>query len=170
MILWFIILLIFIVIIGLFHFLITNKNRIAESFETLKTVLALKSGYLQDLRSYLTIAKNGNPESPENILETLDTPATRISSLQALESLDRDLSEKLLDIQETIERNPETITDNRFYQRQKEQEKVEEKLAVAIRAYNDTVYEYNNTMEIFPTSIIAGIINYQTEKPFESRE
>ena len=52
---------------------------------------------------------------------------------------------------------------------QEELSATENKIAFARQAYNDSVMEYNTQREVFPTSVIAGMFNFQEANLFENR-
>ena len=41
------------------------------------------------------------------------------------------------------------------------------KVAFARQAYNDAVMSYNNNRETFPSSVVAGMFNFQAAQPLE---
>ena len=53
-------------------------------------------------------------------------------------------------------------------QLQNELKDVENKIASARQFYNDTVLQYNNKIEMFPSNIIAGMFNFKRETFFEA--
>ena len=40
-------------------------------------------------------------------------------------------------------------------------------MAFARQAYNDSVMSYNNAREVFPSSIVAGMFNFQPASPLD---
>ena len=47
---------------------------------------------------------------------------------------------------------------------------IEEQLSAARRTYNASVTAYNNTVEMFPSSIIAGMMNFDRKDILEVTE
>ncbi len=47
---------------------------------------------------------------------------------------------------------------------------IEEQISAARRAYNAAVTDYNNAVEMFPTNIMAGAMNYKRKQVFEIPE
>jgi len=47
---------------------------------------------------------------------------------------------------------------------------VESQISAARRAYNAAVTDFNNGVQMFPSSIIAGMMKLQTKKVFEIPE
>ena len=50
---------------------------------------------------------------------------------------------------------------------QEELTSTENKVAFARQAYNDSVMSYNNTREVFPNSIVAGMFNFAPAAPLD---
>jgi LemA protein len=46
----------------------------------------------------------------------------------------------------------------------------EDKIAYARQFYNDVVTTYNTIREVFPSSIIAGMFNFQEAQLYEAEE
>jgi len=66
-----------------------------------------------------------------------------------------------------VENYPELKASENFLQLQASLNEVEEQISAARRAYNTTVMEYNNALEMIPTNIIAAMMRYQKKTFFE---
>ncbi len=64
-----------------------------------------------------------------------------------------------------VEAYPDLKSDTSMLQAQKTYNEVEEQIAAARRFYNSAVNDLNNAVQIFPGSVIAGMINI-SEMPF----
>ncbi len=53
-----------------------------------------------------------------------------------------------------------------FMQLQRTLTEVEEQISAARRAYNAAVTDYNNAVEMFPTKVMAQLMNYKTKRVF----
>jgi len=60
---------------------------------------------------------------------------------------------------------PELKANVNFMHLQEELSKTEDKIGYARQFYNDTVMEYNNAVQMFPTSIVASMFGFK-EEPF----
>ena len=54
-----------------------------------------------------------------------------------------------------------------FLQLQRSLNEIEEQLSAARRAFNAAVTDFNNTVEMFPTNIVAGMMGQRRRKLFE---
>ena len=69
-----------------------------------------------------------------------------------------------------VEAYPELKANENFNQLQRTLNEIEEQLSSARRAYNAAVTDFNNTVEMFPTNIVAGMMNQKRRKLFEITE
>jgi len=69
-----------------------------------------------------------------------------------------------------VENYPELKANQNFLLLQEELSGIESKIAYARQFYNDTILAYNNARQVFPSSIIAGMFNFQLKDYFEIEE
>ncbi|NLV90721.1 MAG: LemA family protein, partial [Tenericutes bacterium] len=65
---------------------------------------------------------------------------------------------------------PELKADQNFLQLQVDLKDTEEKIAYARQFYNDSVLNYKNKLEMFPSNIIANMFKFTEMKFFEANE
>jgi LemA protein len=65
---------------------------------------------------------------------------------------------------------PQLRATENFQQLQAALSDVESNIAVARQVYNDTVLSYENALETFPTSVIAGMFNFRPREYFQTEE
>lgn len=65
---------------------------------------------------------------------------------------------------------PDLKANTNFMNLQEELKNTEDKIAYARQFYNDAVLSYKNKIEMFPSSIIAGMCNFKPEPFFEVAE
>lgn len=66
------------------------------------------------------------------------------------------------------ENYPDLKASANFLHLQRTLNELEEQLAAARRTYNATVTDYNNAIQVFPSSIIAGMFNFKAEQVLET--
>ena len=99
--------------------------------------------------------------SPENLTA---------ESLQEYQQAQNQLSQalgRLLLIQENY---PELKANQNFLALQEELTSTENKISFARQYYNDSVLQYNNKTQMFPTNIIAGMFGFKQGEFFEVTE
>jgi len=65
---------------------------------------------------------------------------------------------------------PQLRATENFQQLQGELADTEQKIAVARQIYNDTVLSYDNSLESFPSNVVAGMFNFEPRQYFEIEE
>ena len=69
-----------------------------------------------------------------------------------------------------VENYPDLKANQNFLQLQGSMNEIEEQISAARRAYNATVTAYNNAIEMFPTNMMASMMNYKRKNVFEIPE
>jgi LemA protein len=80
------------------------------------------------------------------------------------------IGQKLSDIFVAVENYPDLKASCNFLQLQGTLNEVEEQLAASRRAFNAAVTTYNNSVEVFPSNIVAALMNYGRRTLFEIPE
>ena len=62
---------------------------------------------------------------------------------------------------------PDLKANQNFLDLQADLKDTENKIAAARQFYNDTVLNYNNRVELFPSNLIAGLFHFKKESFFE---
>jgi len=78
------------------------------------------------------------------------------------------LTQKLGNIMVAAENYPDLKASQGFMQLQTTWKDLEDQIAAARLAYNASVTSYNNAVEMFPTNLIATMIDYKTKPLFET--
>ncbi|MDP6943451.1 MAG: LemA family protein [Myxococcota bacterium] len=69
-----------------------------------------------------------------------------------------------------VESYPELKANENFQQLQRTLNEVEEQLSAARRSFNASVTTYNDAVEMFPSSVVAGMMNFGRRELFEIPE
>lgn len=85
-------------------------------------------------------------------------------------NLNNKISKAMSGIMVAVENYPDLKANTNFLQLQGTLNEIEEQISAARRAYNSSVTDYNNAIEMFPTNIVASIMNYKLKKLFEISE
>jgi len=65
-----------------------------------------------------------------------------------------------------VERYPELKANQNFLALQEELTGTENRISFSRQAYNDSVLQYNNKTQQFPTNVVAGMFNFKKEQEF----
>ena len=70
-------------------------------------------------------------------------------------------------VRATVENYPQLKASDNFLHLQRTLNELEEQISAARRAYNASVTDYNNAVQMFPTNIIAGMFNFKEMTLFQ---
>ena len=136
------------------HDLIPNLVEVAKSYmkherETLEAVVAARAGAVGAQAA--AAAKPGDPAAKQN--------------LGASETI---LTQTLGRLFAVAEAYPDLKANQNMMQLSEELTSTENRVAFARQAYNDSVMAYNNKREVFPASVIAGMMGFGPAALFET--
>ena len=147
--------------------LIKKKNKALEAFSSVDVQLKKRYDLLPNI---ISVAK-GYMAYEKNIFEEITRLRSQFQQIMNSEHniskklmLNSELSNKLSGLFLTFENYPELKADKTMIVLMQTFSEVEEHIAAARRFYNSAVNELNNAVQIFPSSIVAFLINI---KPFE---
>lgn len=151
----------------MYNSLVAKKNQVENIFASVDTVL--KKRY--DLIPNLVATVSKYMEHEKSLLEEvtkLRSEATKpnISDMHKI-ALDAKISSALGSIMVAVENYPELKANENVMHLQHTLHEVEEQISAARRAYNQAVTDYNNAIEMLPTSFMASLINYRKKQVFE---
>ena len=154
----------------MYNSLINKKNQVENAFGGMDA--QLKKRY--DLIPNLVKSVKGYMEHEAKSLRDITTLRTKalcgnISDDDKV-ALDNALTSKLGGIMVAVENYPDLKASENFNQLQRSLNEVEEQISASRRAYNATITSYNNSVEMFPTNLLAGMLNMQRKNVFEIPE
>lgn len=152
---------------------IQKKNKVKESFSAID--VQLKKRY--DLIPNILTMANKFMEHERGLFEKvteLRTQAMTLSSdmknINKKLELDSQIKDLMGQIMVAVENYPQLKSDQTMITAMQTYNEVEEHIAAARRFYNSAVLELNNAVEIFPTSIIAGMVGATKQEFFKTEE
>jgi len=160
----------FIIVTVLYNSLIMKKNDVENAFASIDVML--KRRY--DLIPALVDAVKGYMDHERKLL-------TEISALRAKAVaggisnderviVENNIRKALSDIMVAVENYPDLKASQNFLKLQGSINEAEEQLSASRRAFNAAVTIFNNSVEVFPSNIMASIINFRRRTLFEVPE
>lgn len=169
-----IVVVVIIVIIGLYILSLYNKlvrltNKIEEAFSTMDVYLKKRWDLIPNL---LETTKGYMKHEKEVLTELTDLRKKGYDKLSNEEKIQTNekMSIGLEKLMAVAENYPDLKANTNFQQLSSNLTKVEEDIANARKYYNGTVRTYNDTVEMFPSNIIAKKFGYTTKEMFEVDE
>ena len=159
-----------IIIFLMYNSLIAKKNQVENAFAS--TDVMLKKRY--DLIPNLVSSVKQYMQHEANLLTQVTELRAKamsggLSSDQAVD-LNNKITQALGGIMVAVENYPELKANENFMQLQRSLNEIEEQISAARRAFNASVTSFNNSVEMFPTNIMANMMGYSRRQLFEIPE
>ena len=127
-----------------------------KRFDLLPNLIKMVKRYMQHEAGVLTEVTNMRTKAisgPMNENQAVD--------------LDRMATQAIGRIMVAVENYPDLKASQNFLDLQGALNELEEQISAARRAYNASVLDYNNALEMFPSNIMAGLMRYRKKVFFE---
>ena len=158
--------------IGMYNRLVNERNRVRNAFAQIDVQLTRRydlipnlveavKGYMKHERETLeaVIAARNTAVSDLNAAKADPSNAAAIQQLGKSEGALGSVLGRLFALSEAY---PDLKANENMMQFQEELTSTENKVAFARQAFNDSVMGYNNSVQNFPNSVIAGVFNFQS--------
>lgn len=152
--------------IGVYNSLIRLKNRVKEAWSDID--VQLKRRY--DLIPNLVETVKGYAKHEEGVFTKVTearSQAMQAEGPEAKAKAENMLSDTLKSLFAVAENYPDLKASTNFAKLQDEISDTENKIQAARRFYNGQVRDFNTKIEMFPTNMIAGMLNFKAWEYFE---
>ena len=164
-------------IVFIYNRLVSLRNQFKNGFAQIDVQLQRRHDLIPNLvesaKAYLSHERNTLTEVMEarnNAVsaqkDAAGDPADG-GKIQRLGSAENMLSKALANFYAVAENYPELKANETIQQLMEELSSTENRVSFARQAYNDSVTTYNNKREMFPSNIIAGMMNFVPATLFE---
>jgi LemA protein len=148
--------------IALYNTLIARKNEVKNSFATIDAMLKQRFDLIPNIVATVKESAKFESSTLEKVI-AMRGQMTSGMSTQQLQKIDQESSNALRGFMIQVEAYPDLKSSQNFAQLQNALHEVEEQLAAARRTYNAAVTNYNNALEMFPTSMLASMMALKPE-------
>jgi LemA protein len=159
--------------IGIYNSLIGKKNQVTNAFSAIDVMLKKRYDLIPNLVETIKQYMQYESETLTKITQMRTQAGASISDDEKIQ-LDQQLNTAVRGVMVNVENYPDLKTNTNFLNLQSTWTESEEQIAAARRTYNSAVTTYNNAVMMFPSSIFAGMLGYQTmpvlETPAEERK
>ena len=164
-------------IVGIYNRLVTSRNGYKNAFaqidvqltrrhDLIPNLVDIAKGYLAHERNTLEAvitARNAAVTGLKNAAANPGNPA----AVQGLASAENALTGALGRLFALAEAYPDLKANRNMMQLSEELTTTENKVAFARQAFNDAVLSYNNTREVFPSTVVAGAFGFMPAQMLE---
>jgi LemA protein len=155
------------VLVSIFNGLIGRRNQVDSVFGTVDVML--KKRY--DLIPNLVETVKGYAAHERGVLESISELRERAVSADVPQAervaLDSQLSRMLGGLMARVEAYPQLKASGNFMHLQRTLTEMEEQISAARRAFNAAVLDYNNSVQMFPSNVVAAMMGFRTRDFFE---
>ncbi|MFV0480448.1 MAG: LemA family protein [Campylobacteraceae bacterium] len=156
-----------IAIVMMYNFLVRKKNQVDNIYSNVEVILKKRYDLLPNLfRVTEAIMKHERALFSE--VASLRSEALNAKDTDLKLKLDSKLSNPLNGILVAIENYPELKSNKNVLHLQASLVEIEEQISAARRAYNQSVTDYNNAIEMIPTNILAKFLGYKQRDLYQA--
>jgi LemA protein len=158
-------------VIGMYNGLIVSRNRTDEALGDIDTLLKRRYDLIPNLVETVKGYAKHESETLERVIQSRNSAVSAQGEGLADRSLkENELTGALKTIFALSEAYPDLKANQNFMALQGELSATEDKLQASRRFYNSMVLSYNNKIQMFPSSIIAGMFSFTKRDFFELDE
>lgn len=158
--------LILLIIVFMYNTLISKKNQVENIFAGLDAILKKRYDLLPNLvasvKEYMVHERITLEKITELRTQTLKDNLNNSTKI----ALEKQLSSMLSNLMVAVENYPTLKANENFLHLQGTLNELEEQISAARRAYNQSVTDYNNAIEMFPTNFMASFMKYDRKEVF----
>ena len=162
-------------VMGMFNGLVKLRNRYKNSFAQIDVQLKRRHDLIPNLIETAKGYMKHESETLEAVIKARNSAhdarkavsPENAGSMGTLIAAEAGLGASLGNLFALSENYPDLKSNQNMMQLSEELTTTENKVAFSRQAYNDAVTMYNNKCEMFPSSILAGMFNFQQSVLFE---
>lgn len=152
-----------------YNSIVNAKNSVDESFSSIDTVLQNRYDLIPNLVQVVKQYANHEIQVFENVSKTRSGLINRAGDATAARFAEENsLAAGVRGIFAVAESYPDLKANNNFLELQTQWGEMEDRLQGARRAYNSSVKELRNKQQMFPSSIVASMMNIEKYELFEA--
>ncbi len=157
-------------LLGIYNGLIGKRNRIQEAFSTIDVMLKKRYDLIPNMVATVKQYMTHESETLTKIAGLRTRAMDPNLPMDERVKVDNELMKGMRGLMVQVEAYPDLKANENFMHLQRTLNEVEEQLSAARRAFNASVLEMNNAVEMFPSSIVAGMFNFKRQEMFEVPE
>jgi LemA protein len=161
--------LLLLIVVVIYNSLIRSRNRVDNAWSQIDVQLRRR----YDLIPNLVETVKGYAAHERQTLEAVTSARANAMDAQQRGTVGQQaqaenaLTGALKSLFAVSEAYPDLKANQNFLQLQEELTSTEDRIAYARQFYNDSVLNYNNSIQVFPKNILAGMFNFEKREFFE---
>ena len=147
--------------------LVSKKNQVTSAFSSIDVLLKKRFDLIPNLAKMVKRYMQHETDVLTQVTEMRTKALSGQMSDAETVAMDHQVSNAIGKILVAAESYPDLKASENFINLQASLNEVEEQISAARRAYNASVKDYNNALEMFPSNLVAGLMRYQKKVFFE---
>ncbi len=157
-------------VIGMYNRLVVLRNRIDNAWSQIDVQLKRRVDLIPNLVETVKGYAKHEQGTLEKVIQARNMLVNAGGDVKAQAAADNMLTGALKSVFALAESYPDLKANQNFMMLQEELTGTESKIAYARQFYNDSVLQYDNGIEMFPTNLLAGMFGFQPKPYFEVPE
>ncbi|MGD9605778.1 MAG: LemA family protein [Bacilli bacterium] len=167
-----VVVLLIIFVIGIYNKLVVLRNRVRNGWSQIDVQLKRRFDLIPNLmetaKGYANLEKGIFEEFAK--ARGLYAQASQNNNVEGMAQANQSLGGTLSRLLMVQEQYPELKANTNFQDLMAQLKDTEDKISFNRQFYNDTVLEYNNKIELFPSNIVANIFSFKAAQFFEVQD
>ena len=155
--------------IATYNVLVQLRNRVKDQWSQIDIQLKRRFDLIPNLIETVKGYAKHEKETLEEVIQARNAYQTATTPEEQMKA-DGELTKTLSRLFALAEDYPDLKANENFMQLQSELSATEDKISSARQFYSDTVLNYNNKIQMFPSNFVASIFGFKEEKYFEAQE
>jgi len=154
-------------VMGMYNGLVGSRNEVKNSWSQIEVQLKRRHDLIPNLVEAVKGYMGHERGTLEAVTKARQQAVEVTGGVEERAKVENALSQTLRSLFAVAEAYPDLKANQNFLALQEELTSTENKISFARQYYNDATLRLNNRIQMFPSSIIAGMFNFQLEKFFE---
>ena len=154
------------IVMGSYNGLVKTKNQAEEAFSTMDVYMKKRYDLIPNLVETVKGYASHESQTLEKVTAARNAAMTASSIDEKLKN-ENALTGTLKSLFAVAESYPDLKANTNFTDLQRQLQTIEEDIANSRKYYNASVKNLNNKIEMFPSSIIAGMFHFEKKPYFE---
>jgi LemA protein len=155
---------ILLVFILIYNSLVGRKNQVENAFASIDVYLKKRNDLIPSLVSTVKGYMNHEKDLLTKITALRNQAHEQTTYSNDRVGTENQITENMSKILVAVEAYPDLKASENFLMLQRSMNEIEAQLSASRRAFNASVTDYNNGVETFPNSIVAGMISYKRKQ------
>lgn len=148
-----------------YNSLIKGKNTVEEAFSTMDVYLKKRWDLIPNIVTSVKAYAKHEAETLEKVIAARNGGYASLNPQEKIEA-NSELTAAIRSINVVAEQYPQLKANENFIELNSQLKKTEEDIANARKYYNAVVKNFNNKVEMFPSSIVASMFHFEKKQMF----